>query len=188
VTRAELLEAVASSALELRLARRNCWDTGLYRMDEAPPEVKRAAEACDALDKALAALDAAPVDSGPVPGCADNSCVVARRTGMGTNGGCRCDDRTLRRAVGYWRGVAEGRTARVAPQLEPQAEPDSWMCLNCRAVFEDRADAVRHLDRVHVDGKIGRARPCHACKGSGADSALPSGMCHHCIGSGWESY
>jgi hypothetical protein len=36
----------------------------------------------------------------------DNSCVVARPNGMATNGGCRCDERTLRRAVQWWRGKA----------------------------------------------------------------------------------
>lgn len=38
----------------------------------------------------------------PVPdlvGCGDHSCVVAKPNGMGTNGGCRCDGRELRRAV-----------------------------------------------------------------------------------------
>lgn len=32
-------------------------------------------------------------------GCGDNSCVIQRPSGMGTNGGCCCDERTLRRAV-----------------------------------------------------------------------------------------
>jgi hypothetical protein len=36
----------------------------------------------------------------------DNSCVVAKATGMATNGGCRCDERTLRRAIQFWRGRA----------------------------------------------------------------------------------
>jgi hypothetical protein len=67
--RLALLEAVASCARELRLAQRaTAGDTGLYRMDEAPPEVKRAAEACDALDRALEALDAA--DAQPEPAVA----------------------------------------------------------------------------------------------------------------------
>ena len=32
-------------------------------------------------------------------GCADHGCIVTTRAGHGTNGGCRCDERTLRRAV-----------------------------------------------------------------------------------------
>lgn len=32
-------------------------------------------------------------------GCGDHSCIVAPPKGMGTNGGCRCDHRDLRRAV-----------------------------------------------------------------------------------------
>lgn len=29
-------------------------------------------------------------------GCGDHSCVIAPPKGMGTNGGCRCDERALR--------------------------------------------------------------------------------------------
>ncbi len=32
-------------------------------------------------------------------GCGDNSCVVQAPKGMATNGGCRCNERQLRRAV-----------------------------------------------------------------------------------------
>lgn len=32
-------------------------------------------------------------------GCGDNSCIVAKPTGMATNGGCRCDEQRLKRAV-----------------------------------------------------------------------------------------
>jgi hypothetical protein len=32
-------------------------------------------------------------------GCGDHSCAVAKPRGMGTNGHCRCDERTLRRAL-----------------------------------------------------------------------------------------
>lgn len=42
----------------------------------------------------------------PFVGC-DNSCVVARPGGMATNGGCRCDEAKLRRAVQWWRRRAE---------------------------------------------------------------------------------
>lgn len=35
----------------------------------------------------------------PLQGCGDHSCVVRRPDGMGTNGGCQCSERQLRRAV-----------------------------------------------------------------------------------------
>jgi hypothetical protein len=37
----------------------------------------------------------------------DNSCIVAHPTGMATNGGCRCEERQLRRAVMWWRTKAQ---------------------------------------------------------------------------------
>ena len=47
-------------------------------------------------------------DPGDVPFVAcDNSCVCVSATGMATNGGCRCDERKLRRAVAYWRRRAQ---------------------------------------------------------------------------------
>jgi hypothetical protein len=36
--------------------------------------------------------------------CGDNSCIcVDIKSGMATNGGCRCDERALRQAVHYWK-------------------------------------------------------------------------------------
>jgi hypothetical protein len=32
-------------------------------------------------------------------GCADNSCIFGSPGGMGTNGGCRCDQSVLRRDI-----------------------------------------------------------------------------------------
>src|SRR5882672_549090 len=47
-------------------------------------------------------------DPGDVPFVAcDHSCVIATATGMSTNGGCRCDERKLRRAVQWWRRRAQ---------------------------------------------------------------------------------
>ncbi len=43
----------------------------------------------------------------PVTGCGDNSCSVAKPSGMATNGGCRCDPRRIRIAMQYWRRRAE---------------------------------------------------------------------------------
>jgi hypothetical protein len=34
-----------------------------------------------------------------LPSCGDNSCVFGSRGGMSTNGGCQCDDRTMRHGI-----------------------------------------------------------------------------------------
>jgi hypothetical protein len=55
-------------------------------------------------------------DPGDVPfiGCGDHSCItVDGPGGMATNGGCRCDEITLRRAVMWWRRVAQFRQATI---------------------------------------------------------------------------
>lgn len=55
-------------------------------------------------------------DPGDVPffGCGDNSCItVDGPGGMGTNGGCRCDETKLRRAMMWWRRVAQFRQATI---------------------------------------------------------------------------
>ena len=42
----------------------------------------------------------------PVRGCGDSSCIVesaASRGGQHTNGGCRCELRTMRHAMAYWK-------------------------------------------------------------------------------------
>jgi hypothetical protein len=43
----------------------------------------------------------------PVNGCGDHSCVVVRPTGMATNGGCRCQERELRRALTWYKRRAK---------------------------------------------------------------------------------
>lgn len=50
-------------------------------------------------------------------GCGDHSCVVAPPNGMGTNGGCRCDERDLRRAV----RVLKMQRAAMLVEKEPHA-------------------------------------------------------------------
>jgi hypothetical protein len=49
------------------------------------------------------------IDPGEFPfhGCGDNSCVLIQPQGMGTNGGCRCDERALRRGVLWLRRKIE---------------------------------------------------------------------------------
>jgi hypothetical protein len=59
-------------------------------------------------------IDSMRADPGDIPLVAcDNSCVCARPEGMATNGGCRCDEHKLRRAVQWWRRVAEFRLVTI---------------------------------------------------------------------------
>lgn len=62
----------------------------------------------DELRRQLAELRRDPGDL-PVTGCGDTSCVVASPKGMATNGGCLCDERTLRRAVHFYRRLSQFR-------------------------------------------------------------------------------
>lgn len=39
----------------------------------------------------------------PVVGCGDNSCMLVKPRGMATNGGCRCGERDLRRAIQWYK-------------------------------------------------------------------------------------
>ncbi len=39
-------------------------------------------------------------------GCMDHSCASGRTDGIGTNGGCRCDERAIRDACRRWRNYA----------------------------------------------------------------------------------
>jgi hypothetical protein len=65
------------------------------------PQVEQLERENAILRARLAELRADPGDI-PFAAC-DHSCVCARPTGMAPNGGCRCDERTLRRAVSWWR-------------------------------------------------------------------------------------
>lgn len=42
-----------------------------------------------------------PMPDAGLPGCGDHSCLVNPPKGMGTNGGCRCDEQALRRMVSW---------------------------------------------------------------------------------------
>lgn len=48
-----------------------------------------------------------------VVGCGDSSCVVAQASGMSTNGGCRCDERTLRLALQFYKRLAQFRAETI---------------------------------------------------------------------------
>ena len=71
-------------------------------------------------------------DPGDVPFVAcDHSCVCVSATGVATNGGCRCDERKLRRAVQYWRRRAQFlqitiQTLREAERGAPEIREHAW--------------------------------------------------------------
>ena len=65
------------------------------------------------VDRRRTELDLASVvghanDGTPI-GCGDSGCIIARRGGQCTNGGCRCDERALRKAVMWYRFEFERR-------------------------------------------------------------------------------
>ena len=70
-------------------------------------------------------LDERSKDPGdlPVRGCGDSSCIVQQtRSGMHTNGGCRCDERRLRQAMQYWRRRSEFLEETIRILREPAGE------------------------------------------------------------------
>lgn len=91
-----------------------CWIVNRYnnivRVRKLMPRTNHEVERLQTLVKVLQhQLDERRRDPGdlPVEGCGDNSCEVAKHGGMGTNGGCRCDERTVRRAMRYWKRRVE---------------------------------------------------------------------------------
>jgi hypothetical protein len=99
--------------------------------------------------------------SDDLPGCGDHSCAVAKPRGMGTNGHCRCDERTLRRAlrreraakvdiVGAARRVKEARAKVV--RLSALAQDDDLDDTDeFRAACDVRDEAVRQWDRLSAE-------------------------------------
>lgn len=72
-------------------------------MARTNPEIERLKWENELLRRESASLRAPPGDY-PVDGCGDRSCEVKDPGGgMATNGGCRCDERTLRRALRWYK-------------------------------------------------------------------------------------
>lgn len=80
-------------------------------MARSNPQVDLLRRENDLLRKQIERMHQDPPDA-PFVAC-DNSCIVVKNTGQGTNGGCRCDERKLRRAVMYWRSVAQHRQVTI---------------------------------------------------------------------------
>lgn len=88
-------------------------------MARVNPEVERLQAQVDAYRRIIERMRQDPPDI-PFTAC-DHSCVVATATGQAPNGGCRCDERKLRRAVQYWRDVAQHRQALIQDLRSGQA-------------------------------------------------------------------
>lgn len=74
-------------------------------MPRTNPQVESLQWEVAALRKQIERMQEDPGDI-PFTAC-DNSCVCATARGMATNGGCRCDEKKLRRAIQWWRRRAE---------------------------------------------------------------------------------
>lgn len=105
-------------------------------MTRINPEVERLTRECAALRSTIARLTADPGDM-PVRGCGDNSCVVAQPSGMATNGGCRCEPHTLRRALAYYKRLAAFREETIR-ELRAAPSPSA-------TVEDERAAVVAAL-------------------------------------------
>lgn len=96
-------------------------------MHRKSAEVEHLERTNELLRKQYERMRADPGDM-PMTGCGDGSCIVARPTGMHTNGGCRCEGFELRRAVMYWRRRSEflQETIRIMKEEQPDvAAPSS---------------------------------------------------------------
>ena len=111
------------------------------------PEVARLEAALAAYRKADECRAKGPGDL-TVEGCGDHSCAVRAPQGMGSNGGCRCDERTLRRAVQWYRRKVHQMDAALRelrdvatgllPHLNRGSCPDAVVAISL---------TIRHHDR-----------------------------------------
>lgn len=86
-------------------------------MARVNPQVEALERTVSLLRQQIARMRQDPPDI-PFAGCGDSSCITTQGIGgMHTNGGCRCDDRALRRAVMYWRDVAIRRQVTIQDML-----------------------------------------------------------------------
>lgn len=69
-------------------------------------------------------IDRMRQDPGDLPfnGCCDHGCDVKRRDGVGTNGGCCCDENTLKTAVRWYRRRCEFLQATIQEMRDGKPE------------------------------------------------------------------
>lgn len=72
------------------------------------------------------------IDQQVLEGCGDNSCVVAKPNGPGTNGGCNCSPIVLRAAV--WKLRADLDAAQVET-VELRARVQEWEEVNRKLLY-----------------------------------------------------
>lgn len=87
------------------------------------PQVEHLERVNDMLRKQIERMRQEPPEI-PFVAC-DNSCLIARPDGMATNGGCRCDEHKLRRAVQFWRQRAMYLQAAVQLARDGRREVDA---------------------------------------------------------------
>lgn len=91
-------------------------------MPRSNPQVDSCNRTIDLLRKQIERMRQDPPDI-PFAGCGDSSCITTDGLGgMHTNGGCRCDERALRRAVSYWRQVAVRRQVAIQDILRGEGD------------------------------------------------------------------
>lgn len=92
----------------------------------------------------------------PLSGCADNSCLVAKPQGPGTNGGCRCEERKLRLALQWWRRRAEFLQITVQDGRDRDARAD--LLLDAATRLANAAEVLIEGDELepHVLGEACR--------------------------------
>jgi hypothetical protein len=91
----------------------------------------------EALDKLLPA-----VLSEDLHGCGDHSCAVAKPRGMGTNGHCRCDERTLRRALRRERAAKVDIVGAAREMLDAIEEDEAYSTSESQKRFRAAAKSL----------------------------------------------
>ncbi len=89
-------------------------------MSRVNPQVEQLERMVRMLRADIERMRAEPGDS-PLVGCGDSSCIIVTPRGQHTNGGCRCDEQRLRRAVQWWRRVAEHRQVTIQDMVGERA-------------------------------------------------------------------
>lgn len=143
------------------------------------PELERLEREIAMLRASLRRAHEQPGDI-PFAGCGDHSCDVAQPCGMGPNGGCRCDERMLRRAVRYWRQVADQRQATIQAHVDGRLREvgrDEGIEL-CASLVETPPLALANLAE-HLRTKLSPNAVSRVAKLEGASAELIDALSDH---------